>query len=654
MDAAAVLEQYVSDISNLPGEIAHVLEEIRDKDLKFYETRKRITQRDNNQLQKFVRTHGSLAENPKEQAAYPKIRADFDKAKALQVEKNDLAITGLYLVAKHLKRLNDKIDALEKEGMIAPEQTGGYEDELDVETYNKVINLVGDDIGLLDNDGEYQGKNSDRQEVMLPSPEMNPLLHAMIEAASQTSGVNGSYLSSVLAGSGGLYGLGGLGQGAGFDGHFSGSSRSGSPAIGAHLRDTKSGHYSGSAAAAQGYLQHHGHRRSSSVRQSRASAAAMANSSSAGNKRHGNSPSVHSRSSTPHMVTGAGGMADALSIASSTPSSSSSSLSNAANALGFGPGGNLKMIPASGKSTAAVAAAAAAAGISNTPDVINSVSGASSGSGANSGVGGSGGSGMLGAGRPTKRQKAAGSLLSAGNSSSNITGAAAGLGVNARSQRHTHNRAGTHSTSRHETPGEEYTQSMSGTSAGTPGGSGFGNAGGSGSGAGNKASSSRRTTNGRFASASRNDDSRGDDQDDDSDNEPVAATKGSRRSDRTKHALAAGNNGNNGNNSNGGNNGAGGNSNTQLHGGPSNKTTVSITNDTSNNTSVITQEAEDEVYCSCRQVSFGNMIACDNDACPYEWFHWDCVGLVEPPQGKWYCPTCTQSMAKETKKRSRS
>lgn len=87
MDAAAVLEQYVSDISNLPGEIAHVLEEIRDKDLKFYETRKRITQRDNNQLQKFVRTHGSLAENPKELAAYPKIRADFEKPKLCRLRK---------------------------------------------------------------------------------------------------------------------------------------------------------------------------------------------------------------------------------------------------------------------------------------------------------------------------------------------------------------------------------------------------------------------------------------------------------------------------------------------------------------------------------------------------------------------------------------
>lgn len=105
-------------MSNLPAEIAHVLEEIRDKDMKFYETRKRIQQRDN-QIHKFIRNHGSLAENPKE-SSYPKIRSDFEKAMVLQQEKCDLANTGLYIVSKHLKKLNDEINRLEKDGMIAP------------------------------------------------------------------------------------------------------------------------------------------------------------------------------------------------------------------------------------------------------------------------------------------------------------------------------------------------------------------------------------------------------------------------------------------------------------------------------------------------------------------------------------------------------
>ena len=57
--------------------------------------------------------------------------------------------------------------------------------------------------------------------------------------------------------------------------------------------------------------------------------------------------------------------------------------------------------------------------------------------------------------------------------------------------------------------------------------------------------------------------------------------------------------------------------------------------------------AEEAVYCICQQVSFGEMIACDNAAnCPYEWFHYECVGLNEPPKGTWYCPVCAPRMKK--------
>ncbi len=34
------------------------------------------------------------------------------------------------------------------------------------------------------------------------------------------------------------------------------------------------------------------------------------------------------------------------------------------------------------------------------------------------------------------------------------------------------------------------------------------------------------------------------------------------------------------------------------------------------------------------------MIGCDNDLCPIEWFHFNCVGLSHKPKGKWYCPKC--------------
>ena len=49
----------------------------------------------------------------------------------------------------------------------------------------------------------------------------------------------------------------------------------------------------------------------------------------------------------------------------------------------------------------------------------------------------------------------------------------------------------------------------------------------------------------------------------------------------------------------------------------------------------------DTLYCTCRQISFGEMIACDADSCLIEWFHYDCVGLKEPPSGPWYCTDCS-------------
>lgn len=45
-------------------------------------------------------------------------------------------------------------------------------------------------------------------------------------------------------------------------------------------------------------------------------------------------------------------------------------------------------------------------------------------------------------------------------------------------------------------------------------------------------------------------------------------------------------------------------------------------------------------YCTCHQVSFGEMIACDNKDCPIEWFHFACVELKSKPKGNWYCPEC--------------
>ncbi|PKU71811.1 PHD finger protein ING1 [Dendrobium catenatum] len=51
-------------------------------------------------------------------------------------------------------------------------------------------------------------------------------------------------------------------------------------------------------------------------------------------------------------------------------------------------------------------------------------------------------------------------------------------------------------------------------------------------------------------------------------------------------------------------------------------------------------DPNEPTYCFCKQVSFGEMVACDNPDCKIEWFHYGCVGLKEQPKGKWFCPNC--------------
>lgn len=79
-------------------------------------------------------------------------------------------------------------------------------------------------------------------------------------------------------------------------------------------------------------------------------------------------------------------------------------------------------------------------------------------------------------------------------------------------------------------------------------------------------------------------------------------------------------------------------------------------------------DPNEPTYCLCHQVSYGEMIGCDNPdvsvllafylhkiadnylfhkQCPIEWFHFACVGLTIKPKGKWYCPKCSQDRKKK-------
>jgi hypothetical protein len=53
-------------------------------------------------------------------------------------------------------------------------------------------------------------------------------------------------------------------------------------------------------------------------------------------------------------------------------------------------------------------------------------------------------------------------------------------------------------------------------------------------------------------------------------------------------------------------------------------------------------DPNEPLYCVCRQVSYGEMIGCDDPDCEFEWFHLKCVKLSKLPSGgSWLCPVCT-------------
>eukprot|EP00835_Amoeboradix_gromovi_P006749 NODE_869_length_3566_cov_0.357658.p2 type:complete len:174 gc:universal NODE_869_length_3566_cov_0.357658:2423-2944(+) len=41
----------------------------------------------------------------------------------------------------------------------------------------------------------------------------------------------------------------------------------------------------------------------------------------------------------------------------------------------------------------------------------------------------------------------------------------------------------------------------------------------------------------------------------------------------------------------------------------------------------------EQIYCYCQQPAFGEMVGCDADHCPIEWFHLPCCNLTKIPSG---------------------
>ncbi|TMS34503.1 hypothetical protein L596_002083 [Steinernema carpocapsae] len=55
------------------------------------------------------------------------------------------------------------------------------------------------------------------------------------------------------------------------------------------------------------------------------------------------------------------------------------------------------------------------------------------------------------------------------------------------------------------------------------------------------------------------------------------------------------------------------------------------------------EESEEKTWCICSEKSYGEMVACDNQKCRIEWFHYHCVNISAPPTGTWLCPECTKA-----------
>jgi len=53
-------------------------------------------------------------------------------------------------------------------------------------------------------------------------------------------------------------------------------------------------------------------------------------------------------------------------------------------------------------------------------------------------------------------------------------------------------------------------------------------------------------------------------------------------------------------------------------------------------------------FCQCPYDEVSEMIACDAQDCAIEWFHFECVGIMDPPKGKWFCPDCRKKAAAQS------
>lgn len=119
IDVATVLEDYLADLANLPAELSFVLDEIKVNDDKVVDHARRAQQRDA-AIQKFVHQHGTLVDNPKEGQNITKIQKDYQESIKAQKEKVRMANLGMFVIGRQVRKLEEQVEKLEKEGLLTP------------------------------------------------------------------------------------------------------------------------------------------------------------------------------------------------------------------------------------------------------------------------------------------------------------------------------------------------------------------------------------------------------------------------------------------------------------------------------------------------------------------------------------------------------
>ncbi|EDK43109.1 conserved hypothetical protein [Lodderomyces elongisporus NRRL YB-4239] len=140
MDTSTVLEKYTHDLSNLPLEVRHLLEEIKNKDAQLVEIRRQYQAKDN-QIHKFIRANGTLSKNPKELQLNAKIEQEMNAAIKIQKEKILLANTALFLISKNLFNFETDITKLERDELLPP-----LESPLDLARKDELLSGLSDSL----------------------------------------------------------------------------------------------------------------------------------------------------------------------------------------------------------------------------------------------------------------------------------------------------------------------------------------------------------------------------------------------------------------------------------------------------------------------------------------------------------------------------